>query len=215
VVDSIDAPAGAVGLLSSEEFTPLAEAFDRDLIGVFGPRVAVLLAADPDGAAEAGAAATRHYLGLGAEPVILAVLRREDATADALPECDVLFLAGGDPANLLRAMRETPFWRTAVARWRRGMALAGSSAGAMALCRHCLVPRPGDDKPTVWDEGLGPLERFGLAVHASTRPVEWLARVVASAPVPVVALDDATGLILRPARPPSKIGSGAVRVRSR
>src|SRR5205807_6734553 len=110
--------------------------------------------------------ATAHYRRLGAEPIVIDVLTRDDATGDKLAECDVLFLAGGSPAVLLATLRDTPFWAEALRRWREGLSLAGSSAGAMALCTHSLVPEPGDRRPTQWRPGLGPIERVALAVHA-------------------------------------------------
>src|SRR5260221_10814937 len=161
--------AGAIGLLSSDEFTKPATAFDRVLLDASGPRVAVVLAADARAAPNSAALALSHYRRLGAEPVILDVLHRDDATAGALPECDVVFLAGGSPLDLVAALRGTPFWDEALRRWRHGTALAGSSAGAMALCADCLLPEAGADKPTVWSQGLGPVAGIGLAVHASSR----------------------------------------------
>jgi cyanophycinase-like exopeptidase len=211
-LDALPDGAGAIGLLSSEEFTVAADAFDDALLRASGRRVGVVLAADPDSAEAGWTAAESHYRRLGASPVRVRVLRRSEAQAVALPDCDVLFLAGGDPTNVLSALRDTPFWDEALRRWRAGMALAGSSAGAMALCRHCLVPRPGDERPTTWDVGLGPVQRFGLAVHASSRPESWLRQVTATAPVAMIAMDDATGLLLRPGQTPRAIGPGRVRL---
>ena len=208
VIDVLPDGAGPVGLLSSEEFTPLAEAFDRSLLSLVGARVAIVLAADPSSAQAVGATAMDHYRRIGAEPMLVDVLCREQANAGAVPSCDMMFLAGGDPANLLPALLDTPFWAEASARWIDGMGLAGASAGAMALSRHCLVPTPGADKPTVWDRGLGPLERFGLAVHAATRPKEWVHGVASTAPVPVVAIDDGIGVLLAAGSAPQVIGEG-------
>jgi hypothetical protein len=91
------------------------------------------------------------------------------------------------------------------------MGLAGSSAGAMALCTSCPLPEQGAPLPTVWGRGLGPLRSFGLAVHTATRPEEWLADVVERAPVPVVAVDDAAALVLSPAEVPLAVGDGRIR----
>lgn len=208
VVDPIPGGHGVVGLLSSDEFLPVAEPFDRALLAVTGPRVALILAADPRGAPHSARLGLAHYRRLGADPFVVDVLRREDATAEALPPFDVLFLAGGDPSKLLACLRGTPLWDEALSRWRDGASLAGSSAGAMALCRHSLEPRPGDRMPTHWTEGLGPVERVGLAVHARGRPGEWLAAVAGAAPVPVVALDDGVGIVLQASRPPVVAGDG-------
>lgn len=208
VIDAIPPDHGAVGLLSSDEFLPVAEPFDRAVLAATGPRVALVLAADPRGAPHSARLALAHYRKLGADPVVLDVLKRDEARADALPDYDVLFLAGGDPGKLLACLRETPLWEEALRRWRDGAALAGSSAGAMALCRHSLEPRPGDRMPTHWTEGLGPIERVALAVHAQNRPKEWLEAVAAGAPVPIVALDDGVGLVLRPDSPVTVAGEG-------
>jgi hypothetical protein len=209
VFDEIPAGCGPVGLLSSDEFLPVAEPFDRTLLEVSGPRIGLIFAAHPSGARPSERLATKHYRRLGAEPVALGVLRRDDASAAALPpDVDVLFLAGGSPAQLIATLRETPFWDEALRRWREGMALAGSSAGAMALCIHAMVPRPGDRRPMVWDRGLGPIDGAGLAVHARTASPEWLAHVKSTAPVTPVALDEGVGVVLRAGAEPIVAGDG-------
>jgi cyanophycinase-like exopeptidase len=210
VFDPVPEDHGVVGLLSSDEFLAVAEPFDRELLAATGPRVALILAADPRGAPHSARLGLTHYRRLGADPFVIDVLRREDATAEALPSYDVLFLAGGDPSKLLACLRGTPLWDEALRRWRAGSALAGSSAGAMALCGNSLEPRPGDRVPMHWTEGLGPIERVGLAVHARNRPREWLEAVAASAPVPLVALDDGVGVVLRAGTPPAVAGDGNV-----
>ena len=206
----IPAGHGVVGLLSSDEFLPVAEAFDRALLAVTGPRVGLMLAADPRAAPHSARLGIAHYRRLGAQPFVVEALRREEATAEALPPYDVLFLAGGDPSKLIACLRGTPLWEEALRRWREGAALAGSSAGAMALCRHSLEPRAGDRVPTHWTDGLGPIERVGLAVHARNRPREWLEKIAATAPVPLVALDDGVGVVLRSGEDPFVAGDGNV-----
>ena len=212
VFDEIPTGHGAIGLLSSDEFLPAASAFDRALLAATGPRVALLLCADPRAAPHSAALAIPYYRELGADPLVVEVLHRDQATAQALPDYDVLFIGGGSPATLLPCLKGTTLWDEALRRWRSGAAIAGSSAGAMALCRRCLVPRPGDRVPTVWSEGLGPLERVALAVHASSRPPEWLRAVARDAPAHLLALDDATGVVLQAGRPPRVAGPGDVRI---
>lgn len=209
VVDEIPDGHGSIGLLSANEFLPGAREFDLALCAASGPRIAVILAAGPQEADRSGELALEHYRGLGADPTIVDVLRREQAGAEALPEYDLLFLGGGSPPDLLACLHGTPLWDEVLARWARGAAIGGSSAGAMALCTHCLTPLPGANAPTVWCEGLGPLERFALAVHAASRPREWLEEVSSTAPVPVIALDDEAGMILRPGDPPRIVGGAA------
>ena len=208
LLDAIPSGHGPVGLLSSDEFTRLAEPFDRALLDAAGQTVALIFAADPRGASRSAALAKRHYKRLGATPTVVEVYTRDQATADALPSYDILFLAGGSPSALLSCLRDTPLWDEAVRRWRDGSALAGSSAGAMALCRHSLEPVPGANRPTRWSGGLGPIERVALAVHARTAAKEWLDHVATTAPVPVIALDEGVGLLLRSERPVDVLGEG-------
>jgi cyanophycinase-like exopeptidase len=209
LVDEIPASHGPVGLLSSDEFLPVAEPFDRGLLeAAAGPRIALILAADPRGASKSARLGRAHYRRLGAHPVVVNVYTRDQATAEALPPYDVLFLAGGSPSALLACLRGTPLWDEALRRWRDGRALAGSSAGAMALCSHSLEPEPGARRPTRWAEGLGPIERFALAVHARTAPQEWLDLIGAPAPAPVIALDEGVGLLLQAQQPVRVLGDG-------
>jgi cyanophycinase-like exopeptidase len=208
VIDPIPSGQGVIGLLSSDEFLQQAVPFDRALLAATGPRVALVFAADARAAPRSARLGIAHYRRLGAEPFVVDVLRREQAIAEAFPDCDVLFLAGGDPGKLIECLRDTPFWEEALRRWRGGTALAGSSAGAMALCRHALTPVPGAHRPTRWSEGLGPIERVGLAVHAKGRSGEWLEQVASTSPVPLVALDDGVGLLLRHGERAAVAGDG-------
>ena len=209
VVDELPPNAGAVGLLSSDEFTGAVEAFDRALLAATGSRVCILLCADPQGAARTGPQALAYFRRLGARPEIGSILSRAEASADALPErYDLLFLAGGSPLPLLETLRGTPAWTEALRRWRAGAGLAGASAGAMGLCENCLIPEEGADRPTRWSQGLGPLRGFGLAVHARSRGKAWVAQVASAAPCPVIAIDDYTGMVLTPGGAPELVGPG-------
>jgi cyanophycinase len=204
VLDPIPAGAGPIGLLSSEQFSEGSREADSALLERAGPRVGVVLVADPSNAERVAGEAMNHYTALGARPRIVDL-------ADDLSEVDLVFLAGGDPSRLLASARDRASWEGVVARWRAGMGLAGSSAGAMVLSTNCLLPEEGADEPTNWGRGLGPLRSFGLAVHAASRPEAWLAGILASAPVPVVALDDAAGLVMTSAEPPLAVGEGRIR----
>lgn len=199
--------AGPIGLLSGDEFRAHATALDRALMALAGPRVALILCADHRHAVTSAGYARRHFEPLGAELHIVDPAHDARPAADLLPQADVVYVAGGSPAELLGCLRGSALWEEAIRRWRAGtVALVGSSAGAMAMCSHCLEPRPGEFVPTVWSQGLGPLRDVALAVHASSRTREWLHEVAAAAPVPMLAIPDETGVILRPRRRPLTIG---------
>ncbi|HEX9695001.1 MAG TPA: Type 1 glutamine amidotransferase-like domain-containing protein [Actinomycetota bacterium] len=211
IFPAIPPGSGPVALLSSNEFTPAAGEFDRAMLDAArGMRVAIIVAAAGADAPNAARHGIDHYRRFGADPHPVEVTGREQAERGMLGDFDVLFMCGGSPRTLLRALLGSPLWDEAIERWQGGAMLAGSSAGAMALCTRCLLPDPGAHVPTRWVEGLGPLDGVALAVHADERPREWLKQVARTAPCPVAALDCDTGVILRAGEPPLVAGPGRV-----
>ena len=189
--------AGPVGLLSSDEFTAGVAPFDVELLArARAGTVAIIPAADPANRVTIERFAREHF-----EPLGAVVTHDVDAA-------DVLYLPGGDPRVALSSLCGTESWERIRARWLAGAALVGSSAGAMALCEHCLVPRPGADKPTTWTQGLGALPNVGLAVHATTDAPRLDGRLDESSRSRVVAIDDATGIVLHGSDEPVVIGPG-------
>jgi cyanophycinase-like exopeptidase len=204
-LDPLPAGAGSIGVLSSEEFSDASRDVDLSMLETAGPAVGVVLAGDPSNAARVGHEALEHYRRLGAEPRIV-------GPVDDPGDLDIVFLAGGDPSRLVAALDGSPLWGSALYRWNAGMALAGSSAGAMALSERCLLPEPGADLPTSWGRGLGPLRSVAFAVHASSRPVGWLEGAAETAPVPLLSLDDDVGIVIRPGAPLEVFGGGTIRL---
>lgn len=203
ITDAQPVGSGPIALFSSEQFSEGTRSIEEAMLRRCGPTVGVVLLADPSNVQTVCEQALAYYAGLGAAAIVV-------GAHDALDEIDYLFLAGGDPSNLVPALDGSLAWKSALERWRDGMGLAGSSAGAMALCERCLFPTEGDDVPTTWGRGLGPLRNFALAVHSSSRPEDWLERVASTTPVPLMQLDDGCGLLLAPGEPPLVFGGGAV-----
>jgi cyanophycinase len=102
--------------------------------------VQLATAAAPEGPASL---ARWHALGaaaaarLGVEQVVVPVADRDgadDAANAALVQgAGLVYLSGGNPAFLTATLRGTRVWAAIVEAWRAGAALAGCSAGAMAL----------------------------------------------------------------------------------
>ena len=124
----LTAGAGPLGLLSSDEFLPPVDEFDRRLLELSGPRVGVIYCADHRAQPHSERYAQKHFTALGARV------------------------------------------------------------------------------PTTWTEGVGPIAEFAVAVHASSRSKEWLAQIARTSPVPVIALADKAGVILRNGRAPEVYG---------
>jgi hypothetical protein len=80
----------------------------------------------------------------------------------------------------------------------------------MVLCARTLTPEPGARVPTTWTAGVGPVEGMCVAVHASSRLPKWLEEVKRTAPAPLIALDDGTGIIFQNGEQPETIGPGKV-----
>jgi cyanophycinase-like exopeptidase len=74
---------------------------------------------------------------IGVEAVTVAVDDRIDADnpemAGLIRGAGLVYLSGGNPAYLAETLRDTLVWRAIVDAWQAGAALAGCSAGAMAM----------------------------------------------------------------------------------
>jgi cyanophycinase len=136
--------AGPLALVGGAEFQPGNEEQDRLLAGAAAGRPAYVVCAAVRESGDLAAANARHWFAqFAVEMVELRVRSRSDAavaaTVAAARGAGLVYLAGGDPGRTVRLLSDTPAWDAIVAAWRGGAALAGSSAGAMALCQWTLV----------------------------------------------------------------------------
>jgi cyanophycinase len=137
--------SGLLLLNGGNEFGPGNEPQDRLLVAKAGPGPACVVptAAARQSPERAVATAQSWFAGLGLEVTSLPVLTRRDAESEELAgrasEAGSFYLVGGDPGLVVKVLRESRVWRAMVDAWRRGAVLAGSSAGAMALCEWTLV----------------------------------------------------------------------------
>lgn len=132
---------GPIALVGSGEYLPVMAPIEADLLAGRSPRYAQLAtAAVPDGA---DVVAHWHDLGaqqaarLGVNQVVVPVTDRASANDPAIAalveDAGLIYLSGGNPTFLADTLRDTAVWRAIEAAWRGGAALAGCSAGAMAL----------------------------------------------------------------------------------
>ncbi len=128
---------------------------------------------------------------------------------------DVLYVGGGSMRNLLAIWKAHELDSLLTEAWRRGIVLAGISAGAMCWFEGGVTRSSGSPEPMA---GLGLLEG-SLTVHADGEPDRlpvWLTAVREGALPGGWALDDGVGLLFKGERMrrvvSSRPGAGAQRV---
>jgi cyanophycinase len=161
---------GPIALVGSGEYLPVMADIEASLLAGRPSRyVQLATAAVPDGPS---VVERWHNLGieqaqrLGVEPIILSVSDRSDADNEEIAAlvagAGLIYLSGGNPGFLADTLRDTAVWNAIVVAWQGGAALAGCSAGAIALTswvpslRH---PRQGGTN------GLGLLPHLRVIPH--------------------------------------------------
>lgn len=142
---------GLLALLGGQEHTSGCESIDRRMLAEARhdiPRVTVLLAATtPRRRAFKTNEALTYWRSLGIQPQIaMAGGPNETKRAlAALDDPDIVVMTGGHPWLLHRRLDGSPVLDRILDLWRSGVALSGSSAGAIAVCewrQHLQPPRP-------------------------------------------------------------------------
>jgi cyanophycinase len=167
---SVEGTPGPLALVGSGEYLPQMTAIEGSLIEGRAPRyVQLATAAVPDGPS---VVERWHNLGkaqadrLGVEQIVVPINTRDDAFNDEfvalINGAGLIYLSGGNPGYLADTLRATPVWNAIVEAREAGAALAGCSAGAMAMTpwipsiRH---PKQGGT------EGLGLLQHLRVIPH--------------------------------------------------
>ena len=173
--------SGALALVGGDEFNPGNEEQDRILAGAAdrGPAFVVPTAAARQKPEQSVAHATAWFKKLGLDMVELPVLKRTDANSKVLAEQarggGLFYLVGGDPGLVVQVLESSRVWNAIFEAWIDGAALAGSSAGAMALCSHSLIraswPNRVNRRPT---DALGVVPDTALLPHFETFGHKWV-----------------------------------------
>jgi cyanophycinase len=198
-------PTGWLALVGGDEFKPGNEEQDRLLVAHrrVGPGYVIATAAARQRPDLAVATARAWFKGVGMDVIELPVLKRSHAASAAnviLAETGGLFyLTGGDPGLVVEVLHNSPVWRAMVDAWRRGAALAGSSAGAMALGEWTLVRKafPGHAERR-FKPALDLLPRVAVAPHFDTFGQHWVDSVLREPPaddVVIVGIDERSAAV--------------------
>lgn len=172
---------GLVALVGGDEFHPGNEEQDRLLVRAArqGPAFVVPTAAARQGPDAAVAHASQWFGQLGLSLQALPVLKRADANSRELAEMartgGLFYLVGGDPGLVVRVLLGSRVWRAMFEAWLGGASLAGSSAGAMALCSHTLIragwPNRSNRRPA---DALGLVPSTAVLPHFETFGHRWV-----------------------------------------
>lgn len=196
---------GPVALVGSGEYLPVMDAIERALLAGRPPRMVQLAtAAAPEGPDRL---AWWHDLGrraaarLGVEQVVVPVVDRASAddpeNAALVGGAGLIYLSGGNPPFLAATLRGSRVWTAIETSWRTGAALAGCSAGAMAMTRHVPDIRHPLRAP---ERGLNIVPQLRVIPHfdrfARRMPTKALRRLAApTAGVTVLGIDEETALV--------------------
>jgi cyanophycinase len=189
--------------------------FDAGLLAASGGTEVVVLptAAAYEHPDRAVAVATEHFAGLGGRVRGLMVVGRVDAEDAAMAavvrEARFIYLGGGSPLHLRSVLKDSLVWQALAEAWHEGAVVAGSSAGAMALCDPMIDPRGG-----ALTLGLGLIEQVAVLPHANTWSPEKAHRTfsLAAGGLRIAAIDEQTALIRDPDGTWTTSGVGQVRV---
>ena len=191
---------GPLALVGGDELNPGNEPQDEVLVAAAkgGPAFVLAAAAGRQRPDLAVRNARAWFKGLGLDVEELPAIRRSDVssarTAELARVGRFFYLVGGDPGLVPKTLAGTPLWDAIVETWREGAALAGSSAGAMALGEWTLIRdrRPGDARRR-YRPALSIVPRIAVIPHFDQFGERWVDGALAGAPgddVVLVAIDE-------------------------
>jgi cyanophycinase len=187
--------AGPLALVGGDELNPGNEAQDALLAaaGGGGPAYVLATAAARHRPELAVAHAREWFARFDLDVVELPVRNRTQArsreTAELAARGRFFYLVGGDPGIVPDVLHDSPVWLAIVSAWRSGAALAGSSAGAMAMGQWTLIRGryPGDRRRRYRD-ALGLVPGIAVLPHYATFGREWVTSALEGRPSDDVVL---------------------------
>ena len=196
--------AGPIALVGSGEYLPIMQEIEANLIAGRNPKYVQI----PTAAAPEGEASLSQWINLGkaqadrigVEAVSVVAHDRNDADDPRIAElvrgAGLIYLSGGNPSFLANTLRDTLLWREIEAAWRDGAALAGCSAGAMALADHIPTLRLPTHTAT---SGFGLLPHIRVLPHFDkmfARIPDFMTRFMKVPDgVSVVGIDEDTAIV--------------------
>jgi cyanophycinase len=195
---------GPLVLVGGDEFNegnePHDELLVRSACARQGEAFVLVTAAARQGPDAAVANARRWFSALGLDVDELPARGRRDANSEEVAaratNGSFFYLVGGDPGLVVKVLGGSRVWAAIQNAWQRGAALAGSSAGAMALCEWTLVRDawPGHERRRYLN-ALGLVPGVAVLPHYGSFGRGWVHSALESAPrqdVVLLGLDERT-----------------------
>ena len=194
-----DTRAGLLGLVGGDEFHPGNEPQDALLAAsARGPAYVLATAASRSRPEMVVRHAQTWFKRFSLELIELPVYTKSQAHDPALTAMAAgtgfCYLPGGDPGLVATVLRGSPVGDAIIEAWRHGAALAGSSAGAMALCSETLVRQsfPGHTQRRALP-GLGVVPQAAVLPHHDSFGEKWYPSARAALPHTVlIGIDERT-----------------------
>jgi dipeptidase E len=186
------------GGFTMEPSNPLLDDYVLSLARSREPRILFLPTASGDTNAHINAFQAR-FAGRPCVPEHLSLFRLREAERslqETVLDQDIIYVGGGSMRNLLAIWRAHRLDRLLIEAWRRGVVLAGLSAGAMCWFQGGVTRSSGPPEAIA---GLG-LLAGSLTVHADGEPERlpvWLASLREGTLPGGWAVDDGVGLLFR------------------
>lgn len=205
---------GLLALIGGSEWSEGCS-IPRELLEASGHNEVVLL---PTGSAYENpgklvARAVDCFAALGATVKELKVLTRPDAlvqaTADEIRAARFIYVAGASAMHLRSVLKDSVVFDAILEAWTNGAVLAGTNAGADALCDPMVDSRGG-----AFTVGLGVVSNLAVIPRSNTWSHDKIHRTVELAPkgVSLVAVPECSALLRSPDGLWSATGEGEVTV---
>ena len=187
--------AGPLALVGGDELNPGNEPQDELLAAAAGDGPAYIVAtAAARHRPELAVAHARDWFarfGLDVEELRVRTSKqaRSEEVASRAAEGRFFYLVGGDPGIVAEVLCGSPVWEAIIQAWVAGAALAGSSAGAMAMGSWTLTRSrfPGDHDRTYRD-ALDLVPGLAVLPHFGTFGRSWVGSALAGRPSDEVVL---------------------------
>lgn len=169
-----------------------------ELAGGFDAPICIIpTAATPDNNHKrAGNNGTRWFRSLGARnvfavDVINLVSANDSSLAASIRTSSLIYLPGGFPRHLGETLANSACWRAALDAYEQGAVIAGSSAGAMVLCKHYYDPY---EKKLL--RGLNLVSNACVLPHHNNFGNAWAKQLMQLLPnTTLIGIDERTGMV--------------------